>query len=267
MRKPRTKACEPCRLAKTRCSLPAPCTRCGKRGLNCRYDTRRDDTGQQAKPRTLRPLKPAETLSSISEGASGFSQTSGTSTASSKLGPSNVDAMRQTCSDGSSSLDAAEKIFPDVEIPSDLVTNLFDWPDSFEISGFDFNFDFDMPFSVSETALQPAEAQLEQRSRSLHQGALTAKMLFGKLASYSRIMADAKRLPPFIYPPCWSSQCSRCVADSPHRCLPETLAICSNLTQMYSLRREGSESFVWQQICAHLKQLRDQVNFVLQTSS
>lgn len=262
MRRPRTRACEQCRLAKTRCNLSAPCTRCDKRRLDCHYDTPLQDRGHQVDQRTLRPLRPANVQVDIPEQAHGVSKTPGVDECPIKLkrpetAPVSEDATHDAISEYNFMSNTTTRTPLDNNLPSASMKEPFDLPDSFEIS--DFDFDFDIPFPTSEAMFRPPEAQLEQRSRSFHQGALTAKMMFGKLGSYSRMMADAKRLPPFIWPPCWSSRPSRCPSDSPHRCLPETLAVCSNLIQMHSLRRDGSESFVWQQIYAHLKQLRDKV--------
>ncbi|KAF2795457.1 hypothetical protein K505DRAFT_239823 [Melanomma pulvis-pyrius CBS 109.77] len=98
--------------------------------------------------------------------------------------------------------------------------------------------------------------QFSQRTRSLQQGSLTARMLFSRLTDYTRMMADGKHLPPFIHPPCSLGRDDECPPDSPHRCLPETLAICANLTQMFYSRMPGSNGFVWQQIYTHIRQMR-----------
>ena len=164
---------------------------------------------------------------------------------------------------GSSSVTTASAPMPRMELPSDFMPDMFDLPDSFGLPPFLFDFDLT---SMEHSPATPADVQLEQRPRSFQQGALTAKLLFSKLASYSRIMADARRLPPLVYATCWSSNAGTCEAASPHRCLPEPLAVCSNLVQMFYLRRDGSEHFVWQQICAHLKQLREKVGIFARDS-
>lgn len=267
MPKSRVKACEQCRVAKSRCSLLTPCTRCAKRGLDCHYDlidrSRKPDSGlqrlrriQPAKVSLPCPAKDGSALPTQTTGSSGPANghSEATSTGNRALGVRDVSA----------SFDAADLQIPDMDVPSDFMPELFDLPDSFDLPPFSFN--FDMPLSTSDSSAPP-EAQLEQRPRSFQQGALTAKLLFSKLASYSHLMADAVRLPPFIYPACWLGRVERCADGSPHRCLPEPLAVCSNLAQMFYLRRDGSEGFVWQQICNHLKQLRDKVSLSIQTVS
>jgi hypothetical protein len=106
------------------------------------------------------------------------------------------------------------------------------------------------------------ERQLTQRTRSLQQGSLTAKMVFSRLVDYTRMMADGKDLPPFIHPPCVQDQSDECPLNAPHQCLPEPLAICANLTRMFHSRTMGSHRFVWQQICTHVRQMELEVGFV-----
>ncbi|KAJ5669062.1 hypothetical protein N7462_010132 [Penicillium macrosclerotiorum] len=110
------------------------------------------------------------------------------------------------------------------------------------------------------TGIKALGPQLSQRTRSLQQGSLTARMIFSRLAEYSRMMADPTTLPPFIHPPCCLSyDCDDCRPDSPHQCLPEALAVCANLTHMFYSRLPGSQVFVWKQIYAHLQQMRKEV--------
>ncbi|KAJ5273818.1 hypothetical protein N7478_008943 [Penicillium angulare] len=108
--------------------------------------------------------------------------------------------------------------------------------------------------------------QLAQRPRSLQQGSLTARMVLSRMKEYSRMMADAKTLPPFIFPPCCLGPDDECPQNTSHRCLPEALAVCSNLTQMFYNRMPGSHNFVWKQICAHIRQMREEVRFYCSVS-
>ena len=251
---PRPKACAQCRKAKVRCDLSTPCARCSKRSLDCQYYI----VKRSREPHKLREIQPAINVRhNEATGDSGISkQTSASSGAGSANGHAKftgVGDYAQTVHDAVSSSIAKAAPTPDMPIPSDFMPDLFELPDSFDLPP--FLFELDTPLSASASAGLSADNQLEQRSRSFQQGALTARLLFSKLASYSRMMADAIRLPPFIYPACWSGHAAKCVEASPHRCLPEPLAICSNLTQMFYMRRDGTEGFVWQQIVSHLKQL------------
>ncbi|KAJ5893107.1 pyridoxamine 5'-phosphate oxidase [Penicillium tannophilum] len=78
-----------------------------------------------------------------------------------------------------------------------------------------------MDFNLGTEVLEP---QLSQRSRSLQQGSMTAKMIFSRMSEYGRMMADAKTLPPFIHPPCCLGSGDECSPNAAHTCLPEVLA-------------------------------------------
>lgn len=159
---------------------------------------------------------------------------------------------------------------PDLPVYSDF-TQFFNLPESFDMSlanesslhhsqipGFrELTTPDSLNFASKPQVLGP---QLSQRARSLQQGSLTGKMLLGRLTDYTRMMADAKTLPPFIHPPCSLGHKDECPPDSPHECLPEALAVCANLTKMFYSRMSGSHSFIWQQICTHLRQLSEEVS-------
>jgi hypothetical protein len=113
-----------------------------------------------------------------------------------------------------------------------------------------------MGTAPSASAIGP---QLSQRARSLQQGSLTAKMILSRLTDYTRTMAKGRQMPPFIHPPCFSSD-DECSSRSPHQCLPEKLSTCVNLTQMFYSWLPGSHSFVWQQIRTHVRQMRAEVS-------
>lgn len=257
----RARSCENCRAAKTRCDQSTTCARCINRGLECRYIRAERNTGREAASQNLRPLRPAVSVSADLTGPCG--SVSEQAPAKSSANPASAlpdgahdQGHGDDIVDTSSASIGAAATTQDTNIPSFSVSELFDLPESFDLSP--FAFDFDMVSANPDSLNQPV-LQLKQRSRSFQQGSLTAKLLFSKLAAYGQDMADAARLPPFIYPPCWSSPAAACQPDSPHRCLPESLAVCSNLAQMFYLRRIGSENFVWQQICIHLKQMCEQV--------
>lgn len=260
---PRPKSCDACRLAKARCTLSVPCIRCSKRGVDCRYSTavvRRQTDQNQG----LRPLRPAPGVDcGLSENDSFAYKPAPSleiSSTSSPNGYTSFSAIGDHAAEvhDALSLPICENApLPYVYVPPDFVPEAFDLPDSLDISAFIFDFQTTPP--SSEDFDEKDEAELVQRSRSFQQGALTAKMIYSKLASYCHLLADAIHLPPFIHPPCWLGASDRCAADAPHRCLPEPLAVCSNLLQMFSMRREGTEGFVWKQICTHLRELQDNV--------
>jgi hypothetical protein len=139
-----------------------------------------------------------------------------------------------------------------------------DFPSAFELPCENSNSDASrllvMPDQPNPSYTEKIQPQLSQRTRSVQQGSLTAKMIFSKLANYTQMMGEGKTLPPFIHPPCCVGQSDECAPESPHRCLPEILAVCANLTNMVYARVPGSHKYVWQQICTHLRKLRAEVS-------
>lgn len=89
----------------------------------------------------------------------------------------------------------------------------------------------------------------------------TAKVLLSQIIAWQQMLLSGKHLPPFIHPPC-ATELS--LYDCPpeattHQCLPETLAICVSLLQMFYTKTPGSCAFVWEQIYGHQKSLHKEV--------
>lgn len=263
----RAKACTNCRRAKAGCSLSSPCSRCAKRHLECHYAS--------ALPRPenhwigFRPIRPAGACSvneahNVSEHA-GSLTSAGTAAASSSF-----DVFSKETEMTPVTAAGTDNQMPDLSVYSDFA-QFFDLPESLDmflenepalhnsqIPGFkELTTPDSLNFASKTQVLRP---QLSHRARSLQQGSLTGKMLLGRLTDYTRMMADAKNLPPFIHPPCSLGPNDECPPDSPHECLPETLAVCANLTKMFYSRISGSHGFIWQQICTHLRQMSEEVS-------
>jgi hypothetical protein len=304
----RAKSCYSCRVAKVRCSLSSPCSRCAKRHLKCIYAPNHPRRPEQRSTEGFRPIKPAVETRAVT-GACSYG-----STRARESNKTVVDAKIDTASASSSVFVVANNIgilscpaaeagvqlpyltrfsehaprpFESLEAVDPLHTPLYS-ESSLQLTNCTETFDllnsFDAlePLYRSETAhvveasrtimapnpgsvtssTKALGPQLSQRARSLQQGSLTAKMILSRLTDYTRKMADGRQLPPFIYPPCSLGRHNGCPPDSPHLCLPEKLAICVNLTQMFYSRLPGSHSFVWQQICSHIRQMHAEVSSV-----
>lgn len=91
---------------------------------------------------------------------------------------------------------------------------------------------------------------------------LTTKVLLGQIMAYPRMMAQGRRLPPFIFPRCAMEGpiSQECATTGTHQCLPETLAICCSLAQSFESRTPASEAFVWRAINAEQARLRCEVS-------
>lgn len=115
--------------------------------------------------------------------------------------------------------------------------------------------DFSSPELLTEATNVLRKPYLSTRERSFQQGYLTRKMLLSQMIDYTHRMAEGKTLPPFIHPPCFLNQDNECPPDTPHTCLPKTLAICRTLTQMFYSRTPETNGFIWDQIYSHLRQM------------
>jgi hypothetical protein len=268
-----------------------PCSRCAKRHLECQY-TSNQPSSQSRRLRLIRPAKFAST--STDTAGSSLASTSASSLAvnvSEKKYRSNglvtgtqlPDLARWSGVSDLQNFDLPCSAYPAFLNPPDCSGRAFDDAGGpAHGSGFDtlspsWFQDLDLSSALGafyETgsyvstsllttpdlsctgALQP---QFSQRTRSIQQGSLTTKMLFSKLADYTKMMGEGITLPPFIHPPCCLGQSDQCTPNSPHQCLPEILAVCANLTQMFNARVSGSHGYIWQQICTHLRQLRAEV--------
>lgn len=118
----------------------------------------------------------------------------------------------------------------------------------------------DFPMTAMDSVDAPDRLSLSMRERSFQQGSLTAKMILSQLVDYTRRIAEGRNLPPFIHPPCFLGQNEECPPEAPHSCLPQSLAICRNLTQMFYSRTSESSSFIWRQIYTHLREMRAEVS-------
>ncbi|KAH8129216.1 hypothetical protein LI328DRAFT_163322 [Trichoderma asperelloides] len=114
----------------------------------------------------------------------------------------------------------------------------------------------DFLMTTMDSVDTPDKPPLSMRERSFQQGSLTAKMILSQLVDYTRRIAEGRNLPPFIHPPCFLSQNDECPPEAPHSCLPKSLAICRNLTQMFYSRTSESGPFIWRQIYTHLREMR-----------
>jgi hypothetical protein len=292
----RTKACVNCRMAKARCSLSAPCSRCAKRHLGCQYAHTQGQLRESCRAEGFRSIRPAVDRSLDADGADSIIAAAPATTSSSvqlsdqgfkksswTAATGNVQALELGGVPHEHASNYSGSILTITQAPhnSHTLSHVLASPylvDALSPSWF-LNIDFDSsidsscesyalngsrllatPNSTDLASTNGLAPQLSQRSRSIQQGSLTAKMIFSRLVEYTRMMADQKNLPPFIHPPCCQGQGDECPSNSPHQCLPELLAICSTLTQMFHSRVSGSHSFVWQQICTHLRQLKAEVS-------
>ncbi|KAH6984246.1 hypothetical protein BKA56DRAFT_481621 [Ilyonectria sp. MPI-CAGE-AT-0026] len=112
--------------------------------------------------------------------------------------------------------------------------------------------------SVPRAGWQFQNRLLSPRWAPTTEAYFTTKVLLGQIMAYPRMMAQGRRLPPFIFPRCAMDSLisQECATMGTHRCLPETLAICCSLAQSFESRTPASEAFVWRAINAEQARLR-----------
>ncbi|OAQ96061.1 hypothetical protein LLEC1_03508 [Akanthomyces lecanii] len=108
---------------------------------------------------------------------------------------------------------------------------------------------------VSITA--PPDQKLLRRRIFLKDCVLTSVVL-GQVTGYPKMMIEGELLPPFIQAPCHydEEQAPECRVAGRHKCLPEILAICASLVEMFYSRTQASEEYVWKMIYAERARLR-----------
>ena len=82
----------------------------------------------------------------------------------------------------------------------------------------------------------------------------TAKYLMAVLCSYPKFMTNGSILPPYIHPVISNYEGDNCMCCEPRTHLPESLAICSSIVQMFLTKTSESHAFIWGTI--HLEQQR-----------
>lgn len=108
---------------------------------------------------------------------------------------------------------------------------------------------------------KPSGQKILRRRTFLNDCVLTSVVL-GQLTGYPKMMLTGDLLPPFIQPPCHfdEEQAPECRAAGRHKCLPEILAICVGLVEMFYSRTQANERFVWETIFAEQARLRKKVS-------
>ncbi|KAH8895562.1 hypothetical protein GQ53DRAFT_53249 [Thozetella sp. PMI_491] len=282
----RKKACRSCRVAKTRCSLAAPCARCVAKHQVCDY------RGNQisSSSRTRRPAPLLAARGKAQDGAlfGGLFTPEGGEFASDAIN----HALRKNYSGppplaGSGTLGMLPRSsapnavnYPDLWLSTadtlyldSLYPKTVDTAPSFIFTNSLAALSGQPPQSISlkepalplahgvETASQSSDLVRSLRPRSMKSidASFTANVLAGQLLQYPALLISAGRLPPFIHPPCALNGHPDCPIGEPHQCFSDPLAVCAGLLHMFFARTPGNSDFVWQQIYAHQKRLQAEV--------
>ncbi|KAL7910420.1 hypothetical protein GGI35DRAFT_366288 [Trichoderma velutinum] len=222
-RKIRPKACLRCHASKTKCSLAKPqCSRCQAQGLECTYDrpTRRPLTagasiveGQQSNHPSMNTLPQRET-ETLHSAATTISRSSSNSTIDTN---EDVDGCA-TSSTSSSRLTSS-------------TTNSTTWQPVFE----------PVPSTAHNDVLTSSKSMALE---NVHQEALSSNFAVDQLThaiyAFPQMMMRRQTFPPFIHAHWHMSE------------LPETIANCMSIAQIYATRTPETRPFLWRMIGAEL---------------
>ncbi|KAH7400927.1 hypothetical protein DE146DRAFT_478613 [Phaeosphaeria sp. MPI-PUGE-AT-0046c] len=279
---PRIKSCLNCRIARAKCSLANPCLRCLTRNLECQYPLSQSSGSGNRRIRIIKPALSPYTRSGkscpVSFEATHLEANSSTVVASTTtpvpeciwtetadnsrtrlIGPSQPNHASPSSSlshhrpenwpvEASTERPLSPSWFAGLDLTS--ASRISD-----EIGRLDAFTQLAMPHQSASSNIEAMEVQLSRRTRSLQQGSLAAKMVFSRLSDYTRMLAEGKELPPFIYPPCCTIQDNQCLSGLPHQCLPETLAVCANLARIFHNCEPESRGYAWHQVRLHIQRL------------
>ncbi|RSL49951.1 hypothetical protein CEP54_012181 [Fusarium duplospermum] len=218
-RKGRQRSCLSCNRAKARCGFGQPCSRCGKRDLACIYD---QPNRRQASTEIARAQHQVVWA-----------------------GDGNNQQVSEIPSQSSLELDIFT-LDPNLEgysFESLLVSNTAISPQR-PIQSY-----LPSPENTSETQITirslSAKADLTrlpyQREASHH----AAKLVLQTLYAFPQMMLRRKTFPPFIHPQ-WHEPC-----------LPEILANCMSIAQLFAARTPETRAFLWRTINAEEQRFRE----------
>ena len=89
----------------------------------------------------------------------------------------------------------------------------------------------------------------------------TAKYLMAVLGSYPKLMASESVSPPYVHPfsPERDNDGDGRICRKDKACLPEPLAICSSIVQMYLTKTRESHAFIWKTILLEQQRIYSEV--------
>lgn len=286
----RKKSCAKCRVAKARCNLATPCSRCSERSLICNYA----DPSQILSNEVPSSIRQAESMQ-LDE----IFETDIQDVPFSSYGyPHDFDlhenihrapvALRtedaawpvSSWSDSNFPHSLADVRTPNtfsemLEQPSQTST-LSQPPSSHSrtqpLSIGDIGSTGDKQYGnalggednivqeVGEGAAVIYDNVLSPRKPATTQSFLTTQVLWGQLRTYPEMMIQGQ-LPPFIYPSCVLNDVlpTKCAVNGVHQCLPNSLAICAGLVSMFHRRTPTSGAFIWKSIYSEMKRLKNEV--------
>ncbi|KAL6697258.1 hypothetical protein J3F84DRAFT_282663 [Trichoderma pleuroticola] len=223
-RKVRPKACLRCHASKTKCSLSRPqCSRCYSQGLDCTYD----------RP-ARRPLTVgASTIEEQHASASNLPQrdTEALDSTATAISRSSLNSTTDT----SENIDGrATSSISGLRLASSA-TNSTTWRPALE----------PVPSAVHTDVLDPSSSlALENVNPGIFSSNFAVYQLMHAIHAFPQMMMRRQTFPPFIYAHWHMPE------------LPETLANCMSIAQIYATRTPETRPFLWRMIGVELQRFQ-----------
>ncbi|KAH7233466.1 hypothetical protein BKA59DRAFT_549726 [Fusarium tricinctum] len=218
-RKGRPKSCVSCRVAKAKCSFGQPCARCDKKGVRCVY-------GRTAHQGAIAPrgqVQETDAWSNLELQAIGSLTPSGSLGLSFELDgyTTGLDSMWDT-----------------------ITTDTSESTGSIDILSFEFNKDTQIQVQSQTLSSKGSLVKVSNRLSSLQHA---SRVIMQMLYAYPQMMLRRQTFPPFVNPH-WHE-----------KRLPDTLATCMSIAQLFAARTPETESFLWRTISVEEERFRDQL--------
>lgn len=219
-RKGRPKSCVSCRVSKAKCSFGQPCARCDKKGVSCVY-------GRTAHKEATAPRRQAQ----------------------------EPDVWPSYELQGTSSLNPSEDLGISLELDgfttgldsmwNTITTDTSESTGSIDILSFELNKDAQIQVQPQTLSSKGSLARVSNRLSNLQHA---SRVIMQMLYAYPQMMLRRQTFPPFIHPH-WHE-----------KRLPDTLATCMSIAQLFAARTPETEPFLWRTISAEEERFREQVS-------
>ncbi|KAF4333500.1 C6 finger domain protein [Fusarium beomiforme] len=220
-RKGRPKSCTSCKVAKTKCDFGEPCSRCTEKDLRCLYG---------------RPTRNGA-LSSVRQGDETHPWTSSELQVIDSIIPSgnlvNCHQLDAPATDFIASMNATS------------IDTLELGPASFD--AFPLSITNDMQIHMPPRSLS-SKGDLTRVSNRLSSLKHVSRVIMQMLYAYPQMMLRRQTFPPFIHPH-WHE-----------KYLPEPLANCMSIAQLFAVRTSETQPFLWRMVAAEEERFREKVH-------
>ncbi|KAH7131346.1 hypothetical protein EDB81DRAFT_808394 [Dactylonectria macrodidyma] len=241
-RKGRPRSCFPCSRAKARCTFANPCARCEKRGLECTYIQPSQDA-ERSQQQQLLAINDGHNLTAI------VSSTVATSNRLSRVSHLPMGQPGLAFSSIDEGLLAPFNNITEIRKLKGVAAPLQSTPTN---NNNNQQLSFESQSQQNHSAENTIYQQIASRDfahLSYHNPTLkrAATLIVHTLYAFPQMMLRRQTFPPFIHPH-WHKSC-----------LPEKLASCMSISQLFAARTPETRVFLWRTINLEEQRFRDEV--------